>query len=153
MSLKTPLLALLILVFGMALLGAGCQKAGVSSKIDWPEICAKKDPPKDFPKEYIMPESLTGDVISIGTGGESASTGEAYAGEQNGFTGSFCTEATPEEVITWYTDSLNDKGYKKLGEMDGEHVFTKGNTTINVWSKNIAEGFSFYSFSIMTANF
>ena len=142
---------ILVAIFILGLVGSGCG-TGSLSKIKFPEMCQKKELPKGFPKEYIMPNALVKEAISVGMGGEKRSTGQDL-GSNDGFIASICAKSSKDGVISWYEKDLKAKGFKKLGIMDGEHLFTKGKTTINVSAYDIAEGFVLYSFNIMTANF
>jgi hypothetical protein len=143
---------ILVVIFILSLVGVGCGTNSLT-KIKFPEMCQKKELPKGFPKEYVMPDSLAKEAVSIGFSGEKASTGEEYAGKQDGFTSSFCAKSSKEGVISWYEKNLTTKGFKKLGIIDREYVFKKGSTTISVAAYDIAEGFVLYSFNIMTSNF
>lgn len=144
---------LLLVIVALSLLGAGCTKDGVSplSNTKFPEICAGKELPKGFPEEMIHSDSVAITADSIGTGLEDRTTGKEYT--QDGWMGSFCTELSKEEIISWYDKTLKEMGFNKQGEYDGEHIFIKGKTTVNVSAYDLEEGFALHSFNMMTANY
>jgi len=145
---------ILMVVLALSLLGAGCRKTGNPLvKINWPEMCLDKELYEDFPAEYLLPDTAVAESTSMGFGGEKASTGEEYAESLDGFGGSFCAKASVEEVLSWYDKTLIEKGFKKLGEIDGEQVYEKDRTSISVAAYDIDEGFSLYSFQIFTRNY
>jgi len=148
---------ILVVILALSLLGAACKKAGggvsLLSKTDWPEACAEKELYKGFPEEYLMPNISIITSTSMGFGGEVASTGEELPEKTEGFGGSFCTESSVEEVVSWYDKTLIEKGFHKLGEMDGEHIYEKGRSNINVAAYDLEEGFVLYSFTILTRNY
>jgi len=147
---------ILIIFLALFLFGAGCKKTDgggtdLLSGVEWPEMCTGEELPQGFPKEMINSNSIVIEASSLGTGLEDRTTGEEYT--QDGWLASFCTQLSKEEILDWYDKTLKDMGFSKEGVFDGEHIFIKDKTSINVTAYDLGEDFAIHSFNMMTANY
>ena len=109
----------LILLAGLILIGGGCKE---ESKL--PAFCVDKPVPKGFPEDLFHPAIKSKEIIEIGMSDEVSGVG------WEGYTASFCADASKDEIFEWYKATLESDGYSFYIYEEGNYIFQKDKQTI-----------------------
>ncbi len=128
---KSNLFILIILFLLVVLIGAGCnQNSDTSKNIDWPEMCqGEVDIPEKFDKSLIFPGSKC--------------VGYPNLFGENIIDLSFCAKAQKQEVLQWYKQELNNRGYEYWYDQEyakDEYLWKKGQAYVIVGLPYTQEG-------------